>query len=920
MFLLTPQRSVQVEGAATYSWSNGSTGPSITVSPSNNTSYTVTGTSGSCSGSDVANVNIGSALNVSVNSATICSGGSATLTASGAATYSWSNGSTGPSITVSPSNNTSYTVSGTSGSCSGSDVANVTIGSALNVSVNSATICSGGSATLTASGATTYSWSNGSTGPSITVSPSNNTSYTVTGTSGSCSGSDVANVTIGSALNVSVNSATICSGGSATLTASGATTYSWSNGSTGPSITVSPSNNTSYTVTGTSGSCSGSDVANVTIGSALNVSVNSATICSGGSATLTASGATTYSWSTGATTSSITVSPTSTTSYTVTGASGNCSGSDVANVTIGSALNISVNSATICSGGSATLTASGATTYSWSNGSTGPSITVSPSNNTSYTVTGASGSCSGSDVANVNIGSALNVSVNSATICSGGSATLTASGATTYSWSNGSTGPSITVSPSNNTSYTVTGASGSCYGADIANVTIGSALNVSVNSAAICSGGTATLTASGATTYSWSNGSTGPSITVSPSNNTSYTVTGASGSCYGADIAYVTIGSSLNVSVNSANICSGGTATLIASGASDYSWSNGSTGSSITVSPSNNTSYTVTGSSNGCSGSDIAYVNVGSSLNVSVNSTSICPGENATLIASGASSYLWSTGDTGPSITVSPSSNTSYTVTGSSNDCSGTDIAYVNLGSLNISVNSATICAGETATLMANGASSYQWSTGDITSGILTSPMTDTSYIVTGTSAGCTGTATAVVTVNAKPNGSVNPNVSIITGNSTSLLASGGAIYNWSPSTALSCTNCAEPIASPTEDTQYCVEITSSEGCRDTACTTVSVEPKEIKCVEVFVPTAFSPNGDGVNDVAQVFGNCIVTMRFLIFDRWGEKVFEGSSIKDTWDGNLRGEPMNTAVFVYYLKATLVNGEHVSLKGNITLVR
>ncbi|MGZ3919890.1 MAG: T9SS type B sorting domain-containing protein, partial [Bacteroidia bacterium] len=372
---------------------------------------------------------------------------------------------------------------------------------------------------------------------------------------------------------------------------------------------------------------------------------------------------------------------------------------------------------------------------------------------------------------------------------------------------------------------------------------------------------------------------------------------------------------------NSATICSGGTATLIASGASTYSWSNGSTTTSITVSPTSNTSYTVTGMSGSCSGNTIASVNIGSSLNVSVNSATICPGGTVTLIASGASTYSWSNGSTTPSITVSPANNTSYTVTGMSGTCSNSFVSMVTIAAaLAINVNSVTICQGETASITASGASSYEWSTGDTTSTIFIMPMVNTTCTVIGNSAGCTGTAVTVINVNVKPNANVSPDISVVSGNSAPLLASGGTSYNWTPSAGLSCSNCPDPMANPLDKTKYCVEVINSEGCRDTACTTVSVENKEIKCGNLFVPTAFSPNNDGVNDVACVLGNCIMKMRFMIFDRWGEKVFESSSTKETWDGNIHGKPMETAVFVYYLKATLVNGDEISLKGNITLMR
>ena len=98
---------------------------------------------------------------------------------------------------------------------------------------------------------------------------------------------------------------------------------------------------------------------------------------------------------------------------------------------------------------------------------------------------------------------------------------------------------------------------------------------------------------------------------------------------------------------------------------------------------------------------------------------------------------------------------------------------------------------------------------------------------------------------------------------------------------------------------------------------TVSVEQP---CGDVFVPTAFSPNGDDENDLECVLGDCINSMEFAIFNRWGEKVFESTGQQTCWDGTYKGELLNTATFVYYLKATLVSGEEVLKKGSINLVR
>ena len=118
--------------------------------------------------------------------------------------------------------------------------------------------------------------------------------------------------------------------------------------------------------------------------------------------------------------------------------------------------------------------------------------------------------------------------------------------------------------------------------------------------------------------------------------------------------------------------------------------------------------------------------------------------------------------------------------------------------------------------------------------------------------------------------------------------------------------------------------MTNAAGCTDTACVTVTVEP--INCDGagvVFLPTAFSPNGDMENDVLKIYyGNyaCIKDYKLVIYNRWGEKVFESEDPQQGWDGTFRNKVEGTAVFVYYLKVNLITGEEINQKGNVSLLR
>ena len=168
---------------------------------------------------------------------------------------------------------------------------------------------------------------------------------------------------------------------------------------------------------------------------------------------------------------------------------------------------------------------------------------------------------------------------------------------------------------------------------------------------------------------------------------------------------------------------------------------------------------------------------------VTVNSPAICPGQSVTLTASGAYSYLWSNGATTSSITVSPNVTTAYTVTGKTAGYAGTPVtAQVTVNAVpTMAVDNATICAGQVTVLFANGAAAYVWNTGATTSAVSVSPSNTTTYTVTGTTAGCSNTAVAVVTVNPLPVITLGPDIILLAGQDTVLSATGtGSVYLWS--------------------------------------------------------------------------------------------------------------------------------------------
>jgi predicted transcriptional regulator len=239
--------------------------------------------------------------------------------------------------------------------------------------------------------------------------------------------------------------------------------------------------------------------------------------------------------------------------------------------------------------------------------------------------------------------------------------------------------------------------------------------------------------------------------------------------------ATISVAETSGLSSNDGTICTGATATLTAAGGSTYAWSNGSTGAAITVSPASTTTYTVTvTTSSGCTGtaSTTITVNPLPSASVAISETSgvsgndgiICNGASATLTAAGGGTYLWSTGATTASITVTPSLTTTYNVTvTNTNGCSATASGTVTVNPLptasvavtetsGVSSNDGIVCNGASATLTASGGTTYLWSNGAATASINVTPSVTTIYTVTVTNANnCSATATVTITVNPLP-------------------------------------------------------------------------------------------------------------------------------------------------------------------------
>ncbi len=358
----------------------------------------------------------------------------------------------------------------------------------------------------------------------------------------------------------------------------------------------------------------------------------------------------------------------------------------------------------------------------------------------------------------------------------------------------------------------------------------------------ICNGESTILDAGIFSSYLWSTGETTQTITLNPSVDTDYSVTVTDGNgCTNSDLVSVNInaGPTVAATVVDSVVCIGESTFLAATGFGGsapylYLWDNGlgaGTIKDITPAVSNTFTVTVT-DSNGCQNTDDVTITVVNQpiLNIT-GDLSICNGASTTLNAGIFNSYIWNTGETTQSITVSPSIDTDYSVTVSANEsCNNNTTVTVTVNPTptpNISGNFV-ICNGESTILDAGLFSSYIWNTGETTQTIIVNPTTNTDYSVTVTDTnGCRNLDLVNVIVGTSPTvvASAVPST-ICIGDTTTIQAvgSGGiAPYSYTWDNFIGTGNNIN--LTPITNTTYTVTITDSNGCSNTEMIAVMVRP-----------------------------------------------------------------------------------------------
>lgn len=509
-------------------------------------------------------------------------------------------------------------------------------------------------------------------------------------------------------------------------------------------------------------------------------------------------------------------------------------------------------------------------------------------------------------------------------------------------------GPVSFTSPGTYTVYHLLAANG-CSATSTSTIFINSMPNINITSQTntICIGNNLNLSANGANDYIWSpntglNLTTGPTVNAGPNSTTEYTVFGTQNTCTASAVFQVSVIPYPNIitSISNSVICGGESSNLTANGATSYSWSpssglNSTNSSFVVASPSVTTEYTLTGFNGGCSGSVNLMVEVVPYPNMSLASPNyeICRGQSTKIEVSGAQNYTW-TPSTGlsnvnsASVIAAPLSNINYTIFGINQ--SGTVICsqQVSYSVIVIPIanpivsNSISLCQGEKTTLVASGGNTIIWTptvglNNNLGSAVIASPTISTLYNVDVSNNGfCGSSKTIYVQVNPNPKVKAGRDTIINVDQPMFLSAIGTGTMTWIDGEEIACKDCPNSQVFPTRNSCYVVETVNEFGCKakDKMCIDVSRD------FGIYIPNAFSPNGDGINDEFLVFGYNISEYYIEIFDRWGEFIFNSKDISIGWKGTYKNKICQDGMYIYKVSYKGLDGIKTTKTGHVTLNR
>lgn len=813
---------IEVDGADTYVWQNGSTSTFMETKLMNPTKYSVDGTTNGCTTSLQINIGIWQLPEFSIEGErAVCAGGEITLNAVptiGGTKYNyvWEDlNETTESITQkleTPNTTITYkTVATDVNQCKNYKVHTVKVNPLpTDITISGETlICVGGETTLTASGsAIDYLWSNGTSSNEITPTiTTKDSTFAVTGTDvNGCQYTTDITVKTKEYPTLKIDYPEyVCMGDSATIVVSGATDFVWEDTKdSNPIRKEKIDTDTKFVIEGTINGCTTREEFTVRVWSLPSIWISTTDtdneICKNESITLVASGGVSgkYIWNNDATQTQdeLTVSPSENQTYTIVGEDENgCRSGNSFEVIVNDLPTVVIEgNSLICAGDNVELeaitTGNAIKSYSWNNGEAEKKIDVSVKEDSEFAVHVEDvNGCTAKTTYTVATKPYPELTYNAPKhICIGENVAVTVNGATTYKWEDA---PQLFANnfidtPSKDTVYKVSGTTNNCTSyleipllvMPLPEIWISSANNE------ICKNTSIQLTANGGASYQWNTKGNTQSIEVSPTATTEYKVIGTdSYGCIGEATKTIVVNELPEFKIfGESQICEGNNTMLWVEGnATRYTWTNtGEQGDTIYPTINKSTTFTVLAENvHGCT--RMESKTVASKPYPVLNYTApeaLCEGETLEIIVNGADSYKWQDGSTSNQYTETLYSNSTYSVEGTTNGCTTREQFSVNVLPLPYVwiTGSSDICYNDRVTLDAKGAATYIWGTGDRTSSITTTPRDTTTYIVTGTDVnGCSTTTDFKVNVHPLPTIAIDGEDAVCDGESVQLTASGTA-------------------------------------------------------------------------------------------------------------------------------------------------
>ncbi len=516
----------------------------------------------------------------------------------------------------------------------------------------------------------------------------------------------------------------------------------------------------------------------------------------------------------------------------------------------------------------------------------------------------------------------------------------------TYKWDiNPNNGADLRINPTENELYEVTVIDG-------VNQTATDSVRVEIlqkptlalaDTFSICPGDSIVLEVGPFETYRWSTNDTTSSVTLKLPGTYQVTVTDSNG-CSSTDTIVLTELPAPSPTINGDSvICPDNTVVLDAGLFDSYQWSTGDTTRLIEVSEAG--LYDVLVVENGCSGATQFEIRVSAdSLTAILPAVAFCSNASTRLEVGAFASYQWSTGATTPTILVDQVGEYGVSVT-NLDGCSydgRIEVVADQAPEALISASQTEVCLGASITLFADGVGAFRWehSGNPINTlepeAIKLTPDVGLQEYLLFASNGCgTDTASILVQINPVPDLSIAATPETIAqGASSQLEAQGADQYVWTGS-ALSCSGCPDPLASPIQTTLYQVVGRNLDGCSDTLDITVVVLPPDtlappppvfptpvpalVDC-NLAAVNVITPNGDGVND-ALVFGDLsfFKESKLTVFNRWGQTVFETLDYQNDWQGTYQDTPLPAGTYLYLL-ALRAEQERCTVSNTVTIIR